>query len=323
MLRSGRLFRSRAAFTLIELLVVVAIIGLLISILVPALSGARRLAKSTVCRTRLRTLGHGMILYANANKDTLVPGRLPNIDDDHWRLRVPGGVKYRPSFQTMMAAQVGLPPFDDPKASKNEVDVHGQPGDRQNYSNEQYLCPEVSDWVDERNGAYGYNYQFLGNSRLLNEGFLNSYKNWPVKSSMIRTASRVVAIADCIGTAASFATRDRGPYEDNAFRDSGSGRSIHATGNEGFNLDPPWVDPSNGEMAELEDGVRSAIHERHGRTGNVLWMDGHASPETLDRLGYKVAENGAVELDGDNRLFHIRNRDEPWVRPGIEPPRRE
>jgi len=301
-------------FTLIELLVSIAIIGLLVSILIPALSRARQMAKSTVCLTRLRTAGQGMVLYANENRDTLVPGRLPGLDDDHWRVRVVGGLKYRPSFLTMMESQVGIPPFEEPLPNRTMVDRHGQPGDRQNFASEQYVCPETPDWVDERNGSYGYNYQFLGNSRLRDESDPLSYKNWPVKSSRVRNPASCVGMGDSMGTAASFPRHERGPYEDNAIGDARSGRSVHAYGNEGFNLDPPRVDPHDGEMADLEDGHRTAVHDRHNRKGMVLWMDAHATGETLEALGYQVDKRtGVVGFEGNNKFFNIDGRDEAWV----------
>ena len=61
----------KTAFTLIELLVVVAIIALLISILLPALSKVRENAKSVKCLVNLRTLGQGVVSYAGEE------GRLP------------------------------------------------------------------------------------------------------------------------------------------------------------------------------------------------------------------------------------------------------
>ena len=304
---------KRNAFTLIELLVVIAITGLLTTILVPALSSARGAAKSAVCLTRLRTAGQGMALYTNANRDRLVPGRLPRIDDDNWRMRVVGGVKYRPTFLTMMESQVGLPPFDDPQPSKTAIDRHGQPGDRQNYSSEQYLCPEVADWTDERNGAYGYNYQFLGNSRLRDADNVQSYKNWAVSSSQIRSPARCVAIADSMGSAASFPRLNRWAYEDNKYADSRSGRSLQALGNEGFNLDPPRIDLDNGEAASLDHHARTSVHERHRGRANVLWSDGHGSSETLESLGYQVEDNGVVGFEGNNRFFHIDGKDKAWV----------
>jgi prepilin-type N-terminal cleavage/methylation domain-containing protein/prepilin-type processing-associated H-X9-DG protein len=66
---------TQSGFTLIELLVVVAIIGLLISILLPSLSRARRQAKSTICMSNLRTLGQGITSFAAGNNDRL-PGPL-------------------------------------------------------------------------------------------------------------------------------------------------------------------------------------------------------------------------------------------------------
>ena len=56
---------KRAAFTLIELLVVVAIIALLLSILLPSLSGAREQGKRAKCLSNLRSIGTSIYQYAN------------------------------------------------------------------------------------------------------------------------------------------------------------------------------------------------------------------------------------------------------------------
>jgi prepilin-type N-terminal cleavage/methylation domain-containing protein/prepilin-type processing-associated H-X9-DG protein len=65
--------RPRGGFTLIELLVVVAIIAVLMSILLPALRGAREQARAVVCGQKLRDLGNGMATYF-AENDDWIPG---------------------------------------------------------------------------------------------------------------------------------------------------------------------------------------------------------------------------------------------------------
>ena len=61
----------RYAFTLVELLVVVAIIALLMAILLPSLQGARSSARSTVCRSNLRSIAMWGFLYAQHWDNTL------------------------------------------------------------------------------------------------------------------------------------------------------------------------------------------------------------------------------------------------------------
>lgn len=61
------------AFTLIEVLVVVAIIALLVAILLPSLSRAREMAKSTQCLSQLKEFGLASSMYVMEYKDVL-PG---------------------------------------------------------------------------------------------------------------------------------------------------------------------------------------------------------------------------------------------------------
>jgi len=74
--RSSCRARCRAdAFTLIELLVVVAIIALLVAILLPSLQAAREQARSAKCLANLRSIGQGIHVYVQENRD-MIPGPL-------------------------------------------------------------------------------------------------------------------------------------------------------------------------------------------------------------------------------------------------------
>ena len=66
--------QSNRAFTLIELLVVVAIVGVLVSLILPAVQAARGAARRTQCANSLRQIGLGLHQFAITHE-----GRFPGM----------------------------------------------------------------------------------------------------------------------------------------------------------------------------------------------------------------------------------------------------
>lgn len=105
---------SRSAFTLVELLVVMGILALLISILLPALSRARRQAKITQTLSNLRQIGVAVAAYRAEQRGAL-PTDLDKANTDGrafsglaflaYRMKLPPAVLINPNTDDEPAAQ--------------------------------------------------------------------------------------------------------------------------------------------------------------------------------------------------------------------------
>lgn len=71
---------NHKGFTLIELLVVIAIIGILASMMLPALSRAKEQARMLQCINNFHQIGLGMAMYTEDNNDRFPPAFIENTN---------------------------------------------------------------------------------------------------------------------------------------------------------------------------------------------------------------------------------------------------
>lgn len=83
------------------MLVVIAIIGLLLAILMPAINSARSMARKADCRSRLHQIGIAMIAYVDAQGQN---GLYPDV------AQLPSFTPERPSLVTVLAPYTGETP---------------------------------------------------------------------------------------------------------------------------------------------------------------------------------------------------------------------
>lgn len=284
------------AFTLVELLIVIAIIALLVAVLMPALSHSRASAQSSVCLTNLRRLGVANHIYLQTY-EVFPPFRLSTFPAGG-PVHVNGWGAAQPRWQWFLDQGIG--PVIDPLGfptpfGDNSVSITGRDG--MTMTNRYFSDPALSDEgvvYNIRNGAYGYNYQYLGNSRADSQP--GQFDNWPVSVTRITVPSNTILIADSRGGAL--------PH-----------------GNHSYSLDPPQLAVSrraarhgpNGTSSGEELG-HSSIERRHLGRGNVVFVDTHAESGRLEDFGYELDSSGQVVADGptaNNAKWSGHGRDEP------------
>jgi len=273
--------RRRLGFTLIELLTVMAILTLLIGILVPSLSASRRQAKANVCLSKMKGIGTAFVIYLNENRDALPPCQLrkgvASATADYvneynrkwprwqWFLESNSGpvIDPRPFLRLNRPFDdAGLGMINDRSGTTMTIDV--------------FTCPALDDPAfekDERDGAYGYNYQYLGNAR--QDADPKFWDNFAVSLHRIRSPGQTVLLAD---------SRGAGPKH----------------GKISFALDPPRLateqsakrfGPDAEDVSAGSDPAvfaYSPVELRHRNQGNVMFLDSHAQAMTWVELGYEL-----------------------------------
>lgn len=195
------LSRQRAksrAFTLIEVLVVVAIIALLVSLLLPTLNRAREHARTSVCAANLHRLGHALTFYTD-RFGVYPPGRLKEIYDpdtgwETYYLKIRGAEFRRAKPRWPWFLDYGVGPVIKPGKFASEDDFNAA----LDMDNDYFMCPSLKGKYtrDIRNGPYGYNWQYLGNSLVK---VVNLYARWPLNVACVKTPSLTVTLADSRG----------------------------------------------------------------------------------------------------------------------------
>ena len=231
---------SGAGFTLIELLVVISIIGLLLSIMLPALSRAKSNARRVACMSNLRQLGFAFLLYAADFDDYAMPmygrsniywwGRLLDDGIDHTK-----GVVWPYLKSELKTKSV----YECPEQPYGSYGLQGKPADE----------PDDPKWITS---TYGYNGYYLCPPQ---SGWWNiQHRPWQ-KITTVKGPAKVFAFADTL-------------------------IDLGLTGTESIKntalLDPPYILAGGGMY--WEKNLCPTTCFRHNDTANVVFVDGHCEP---------------------------------------------
>jgi hypothetical protein len=255
-----------------ELLVALSIVAVLAAMAVPALRAAGERADQTVCISNLRQIGQAFSEYL-VDRGTYPPASEDVADSSgqvverkRWYHAIAPYLDGHPHSWSSGQGRAAIDPGTGLAVSivtvaEDDADPRVLP--------KVYGCPRAAGWRPGRNGAYGYNYQYFGDGRLL-PGSATEYRRFPVHPSDIADRQRTVLVMDSAGTGTE-------PYSTPPAFDSA------AVGNHSFTVDPPRL-PERGGTRLGSDGVLPGLgppvlpsrpHARHRGGVCVLFAAMH------------------------------------------------
>ena len=149
--------RKKSGFTLIELLVVIAVIALLMALLVPALSRARKHAKAMVCLSRLKQWGTTFALYVQDNEGHLPPDSMNALWMPPGASTSQGGPNEPSRVQNVRTAGIACCPMAAQPLSKPVVYSILQKGQVQVSLGDVFAAWEITSPAPSFRGSYGMN----------------------------------------------------------------------------------------------------------------------------------------------------------------------